>query len=83
MSSSSEDNIDSDNINYYITHPTTPSNYFHLLRRQMINRHRKPLIIASPKTLLRLPEAISKIQDFDDETHFIPVIDDPKVNSHF
>jgi probable 2-oxoglutarate dehydrogenase E1 component DHKTD1 len=81
MSSSYEDKVDHDNINYHITHPTTPSNYFHLLRRQMVKNYRKPLIIASPKTLLRLPEALSTLKDFDEETQFIPVIDDPKVNS--
>ena len=80
MSSSSEDNIDSDNINFHITHPTTPSNYFHLLRRQMIRSYRKPLIIASPKTLLRLPEAVSSLHEFKTDTHFIPVIDDPMVH---
>jgi len=44
---------DSDNVNVSVCHPTTSAQYFHLLRRQMIRNFRKPLIIASPKILLR------------------------------
>lgn len=38
-----------------IVYPTTPAQYFHLLRRQMKRNYRKPLIVAGPKGLLRLP----------------------------
>jgi probable 2-oxoglutarate dehydrogenase E1 component DHKTD1 len=79
MCSSKEDAIDSDDVNYFVTHPTTPSNYFHLLRRQMILPYRKPLIVASPKLLIRLPECVSDIHEFDTGSQFKPVINDPKV----
>lgn len=78
-SSSREDSVDSDNINYYIAHPTTPANYFHLLRRQMIQPFRKPLIVASPKLLIRLPECVSDLNELRPETRFQPVLDDPNV----
>lgn len=39
----------------HVTFPTTPAQYFHLLRRQIKRNFRKPLILASPKGLLRLP----------------------------
>lgn len=80
MSSSKEDKVDSDDINYFIANPTTPANYFHLLRRQMMMPYRKPLIMASPKTLLRLPECVSTLEDMCENTSFKPVIDDSKVD---
>lgn len=43
------------NVNMHIVFPTTPAQYFHLLRRQMKRNFRKPLIVAAPKGLLRLP----------------------------
>jgi hypothetical protein len=42
------------NINMHVCFPTTPAQYFHLLRRQMKRNFRKPLIVAGPKALLRL-----------------------------
>jgi len=42
------------NINMHVTYPTTPAQYFHLLRRQICRNYRKPLVIAGPKGLLRL-----------------------------
>lgn len=42
------------NINMHVVFPTTPAQYFHLLRRQMRRNYRKPLIVAAPKGLLRL-----------------------------
>lgn len=42
-------------VNMHVTYPTTPAQYFHLLRRQMARNYRRPLIVAAPKTLLRLP----------------------------
>ncbi len=60
--------------NIRIAHPSTPANYFHLLRRQMLRRDRKPLIVLSPKTLLRLPAAVSALADFAPGTGFRPVV---------
>jgi len=64
-----EDNIQVANI-------TTPANFFHLLRRQMKRDFRKPLIVMSPKSLLRHPAAVSRIGDFTGG-HFQEIIDDP------
>lgn len=50
--------------NIQVCNLTTPAQYFHLLRRQILQNFRKPLIIMSPKSLLRLPEAGSKLSDF-------------------
>lgn len=50
---SKEEGIDGDTVNIAVVNPTTPAQYFHLLRRQMVRNFRKPLIVASPKTLLR------------------------------
>ncbi|KAA0574364.1 2-oxoglutarate dehydrogenase E1 component [Azospirillum sp. B21] len=60
--------------NIRIAHPSTPANYFHLLRRQMLRRDRKPLVVLSPKTLLRLPAAVSALADFASGTGFQPVV---------
>ena len=48
----------------FVANCTTPANFFHLLRRQMKGNFRKPLIVFTPKSLLRLPKATSKIEDF-------------------
>ena len=79
MSSSKENAVDSDDVNWFVANPTTPAQYFHLLRRQVVLPWRKPLVIASPKGLLRHPECTSSLTDFDTTTHFMPVIDDSKV----
>ena len=76
QTSSKETSVDADNVNFYFANPTTPANYFHLLRRQMVTPYRKPLVIASPKGLLRLPECVSTLDDFDAASHFQPVLDD-------
>ena len=44
--------------------PSTPAQYFHLLRRQVKRRWRKPLVVMTPKSLLRHPQAVSPLQDF-------------------
>ena len=49
--------------NIQIVQPTTPAQYFHLLRRQAIRNWRKPLIIFTPKSLLRHPNAVSTLED--------------------
>lgn len=53
MCDSKVEGVDSDTVNMAVVNPTTPAQYFHLLRRQMIRNFRKPLIVVGPKTLLR------------------------------
>ncbi len=65
-----EDNIQVANI-------TTPANYFHILRRQMHRPFRKPLIIMSPKSLLRHKMAVSSVDEFLDNSHFMRILSDP------
>ncbi|KIY53250.1 dehydrogenase E1 and transketolase domain-containing protein 1 [Fistulina hepatica ATCC 64428] len=72
------DNI-TPNVNMHVIFPTTSAQYFHLLRRQMKRNYRKPLIVASPKGLLRLPAASSSLADMALGTAFQPVIDDATV----
>jgi 2-oxoglutarate dehydrogenase E1 component len=61
--------------NMHIVNPTTPANLFHLLRRHMIKNSRVPLIVFTPKSLLRHPKCVSKLKDFQSEG-FLPLIDD-------
>ena len=61
--------------NMIVANPTTPASHFHLLRRQAYSRPRKPLIIFTPKQLLRLKAAAAKVEDFTTGT-FQPVIGD-------
>ncbi|XP_059843281.1 2-oxoadipate dehydrogenase complex component E1 [Hypanus sabinus] len=77
---SKEEGVDGDNVNMSVVHPTTPSQYFHLLRRQMIRNFRKPLVVASPKILLRLPAAVSGLDEMAPGTTFKPVIGDESVD---
>ncbi|KAK7041441.1 hypothetical protein VNI00_009307 [Paramarasmius palmivorus] len=65
------------NINMHVVFPTTPAQYFHLLRRQMLRNYRKPLVVAAPKGLLRLSAAASPLSDLASGTKFQPVLDDP------
>jgi 2-oxoglutarate dehydrogenase E1 component len=55
---------------------TTPAQYFHLLRRQAKAGYRKPLVLMTPKSLLRHPRAVSAVDDLSQGT-FQPVLDDP------
>ncbi|XP_053261092.1 2-oxoadipate dehydrogenase complex component E1 isoform X3 [Podarcis raffonei] len=80
MCDSSEEGVDGDHVNMCVVHPTTPAQYFHLLRRQMVRNFRKPLIVASPKTLLRLPAAASSLVEMASGTTFRPVIGDSTVD---
>jgi 2-oxoglutarate dehydrogenase complex dehydrogenase (E1) component-like enzyme len=61
--------------NMQVCYPTTPAQYFHMLRRQVKRDPRKPLFVMTPKSLLRLPQASSSLDQF---THggFYPVIGD-------
>ena len=49
--------------NIQVAYPTTPAQYFHLLRRQVVRRWRKPLVVMTPKSLLRHPEAVSTLDE--------------------
>lgn len=61
--------------NIQITQPTTPAQMFHLLRRQVVRPYRKPLIVFTPKSLLRHPDASSSLDELISGT-FQPVIDE-------
>lgn len=67
--------------NMRVANCTTPANFFHILRRQIRGETRKPLIIMTPKSLLRHPKAVSSLKDMDIGTHFQPVIPDLDVKS--
>ena len=58
-----------------ICQPTTAAQYFHMLRRQALRRWRKPLVVFTPKGMLRHPAAASPLQDFT-TGRFLPVIPD-------
>jgi 2-oxoglutarate dehydrogenase E1 component len=62
--------------NMQVVYPTTPASIFHLLRRQILRNFRKPLIVMSPKSLLRHKLAVSHISELDEGTSFMPVIDE-------
>lgn len=57
-------------INWIVANCSTPANYFHILRRQIAMPFRKPLVIMTPKSLLRHPECKSKFSDMSDGTDF-------------
>ncbi|HEU4648693.1 MAG TPA: multifunctional oxoglutarate decarboxylase/oxoglutarate dehydrogenase thiamine pyrophosphate-binding subunit/dihydrolipoyllysine-residue succinyltransferase subunit, partial [Gemmatimonadales bacterium] len=62
--------------NIRVANPTTPAQYFHLLRRQARRTRQRPLIVLTPKSLLRLPAATSKLDELSTGT-WQPVLDDP------
>jgi 2-oxoglutarate dehydrogenase E1 component len=62
------------NHNMEVVYPTTGAQTFHMFRRQMLRNFRKPLIVASPKSMLRVPT--SRIEELTDG-HFQEIIDDP------
>ena len=64
--------------NMTVAQPSTPASYFHLLRRQAYQRPRKPLVVFTPKSMLRLRPATSSVEDFTTGT-FRPVIDDARI----
>ncbi len=65
--------------NMHICVPSTPAQTFHMLRRQMLRKYRKPLVVFTPKSLLRHPMAVSELSDF---THgkFELVLDDQDIS---
>ncbi|MFN2428724.1 MAG: 2-oxoglutarate dehydrogenase E1 component [Cryomorphaceae bacterium] len=64
--------------NMQVCNATTPANYFHLLRRQMHRTFRKPLIVFTPKKLLRYPKAVSSLEEMS-KGGFQEVLDDQDV----
>ena len=65
--------------NIRVASPTTPAQYFHLLRRQARIAKQRPLIVMTPKSLLRLPQAGSRLEDMAESTRFEPVLAEPGV----
>jgi 2-oxoglutarate dehydrogenase E1 component len=65
--------------NIQIAVPSTPAQYFHLLRRQVKRRWRKPLVVMTPKSLLRLPQVVSELEEFSPERFFRKIIPAPVV----
>ncbi len=64
------------NDNIQVCNITVPANYFHVLRRQMLRPFRKPMIIMTPKSLLRHPLAKSTADEFTGESHFRRIVSD-------
>lgn len=64
--------------NIQVCNVTTPAQYFHLLRRQMNREFKKPLIIMSPKSLLRHKDCVSKVEDFTN-SEFRSILDDETI----
>ena len=67
--------------NMFIVDCTTPANMFHLLRRQMKANYRKPLVVFTPKSLLRHPKVVSKVDDFANGS-FQMLIDDENAKAN-
>jgi len=65
--------------NWQVCNVTTPANYFHVLRRQIHRNFRKPLILMTPKSLLRHKLAVSQLADFGPGTSFHRVLHDNEV----
>ena len=60
--------------NITVANCTTPANYFHILRRQMKRSYRKPLVLLTPKSLLRHKRAVSSLADMGPQTAFQPIL---------
>ncbi|MBD1426233.1 2-oxoglutarate dehydrogenase E1 component [Sphingobacterium arenae] len=68
------------NDNIIVANCTTPANFFHILRRQLHRDFRKPLVVATPKSLLRHPKAVSSLTDFTQKS-FQEILDDTNVTA--
>ncbi len=68
-------------FNMSVVNVTTPANFFHVMRRQLERPFRRPLIVMSPKSLLRHPLCVSPISDFTSNNRFQELLDDPKYGS--
>jgi 2-oxoglutarate dehydrogenase E1 component len=62
--------------NMQVCYPSTPAQYFHLLRRQVKSPYRRPLVVMTPKSMLRNKAVVSGIAEFAEGTHFQEVLDD-------
>ncbi len=67
--------------NIQVVNPTIPASIFHLLRRQVLRNFRKPLIVMTPKSLLRNKLAVSNLSELAEGTYFKPVIGDEKIDN--
>jgi 2-oxoglutarate dehydrogenase E1 component len=70
------------NDNWIVANCSTPANYFHILRRQIHRDFRKPLILMTPKSLLRHPLAVSDAEDFTTGSSFHRVLWDDAEKGH-
>jgi 2-oxoglutarate dehydrogenase E1 component len=66
------------NDNIQIVNPTTPAQYFHVLRRQVLRRWRKPLVVMTPKSLLRHPQVVAPLEELAGGG-FAPILPDAEV----
>ena len=64
--------------NMQVCYPSTPAQYFHVLRRQVRSPYRRPLIVMTPKSLLRNKQCVSALDQFTGSTCFQEVLDDPE-----
>jgi 2-oxoglutarate dehydrogenase E1 component len=64
--------------NIQIAQPSNAAQYFHLLRRQALRKWRKPLVVFTPKSMLRHPDALSPLEDFQ-RARFLPVVPETEV----
>ena len=62
-----------------VAQPSTPANYFHLLRRHALGNLKRPLVVFTPKSMLRLKAASSSVDEFTDVKKFRSVINDPRL----
>lgn len=71
-------------MNWQVANFTTPSNYFHALRRQQMRNFRKPLVVASPKNLFRLKECTSSLADMGPDSRYVRLYDerDPEIQQN-
>lgn len=69
------------NLNMQVVNCTTPANFFHVLRRQLHRNIRVPLIVFTPKSLLRHPACVSSLADFT-EGGFKELMEDPKLSNY-
>jgi 2-oxoglutarate dehydrogenase E1 component len=67
--------------NIRVASPTTPAQYFHLMRRQALIAKQRPLVVMTPKSLLRLPQATSQIEELGEGSRFHPVLAEPGVDA--
>ena len=68
-------------FNMTVANITSPANFFHLIRRQLERPFRKPLVVMSPKSLLRHPLCVSPAKDIETGTRFQELLDDPAIKT--